>query len=140
VDQIPYWLRLFLPWRLHYSVTSCTTPCEIEILAPKKVHTRRNPDPEAAIPVSDPEKLVRRRKERPVTPVLHPDRYLSFPRDGLTSIEDLVFDVKFEQSLFRTKSESCLNETIFDEKRFQDLVLAASVKPVVTPAQNQHPL
>jgi hypothetical protein len=125
VDQIPFWLRLFLPWRLRYSETSCTTPCETEILAPKKIHTRSNPDPEATIPVSDPEKLVRKRKERPVTPVLRPDRYLSFPKDRVTSLEDLEFDVKFEQALFRTKSESCLSETIFDKKRFQDLILAA---------------
>jgi hypothetical protein len=83
--------------------------------------------------VSDPENIVHKRKENPVTPVLHPDRYLSFPKDGVTSIEDLEFDVKFEQSLFRTKSESRLNETIFDEKRFQDLILAVSVRPVVTP-------
>jgi hypothetical protein len=73
VDQIPYWLRLFLPWRLRYLETSCTTPCEIEILAPKRIHTRSNPDPEAAILVSDPEKLVHKRKEKPVTPVLRPD-------------------------------------------------------------------
>jgi hypothetical protein len=58
----------------------------------------------------------------------------------VTSIEDLEFDVKFEQILFRTKSESCLSETIFDEKRFQDLILAASARPLVIPAQNQQPL
>jgi hypothetical protein len=62
------------------------------------------------------------------------------PRDISNSIEDLAFDVKFEQSLFITKSESCLGETIFDKKRFQDLVLVAYVRPVVTPFQNQLPL
>jgi hypothetical protein len=70
--------------------------------------------------------------------VLHLDRYFSFPKDKVTRIEDLEFDVKFEQSLFRTKYESCLNETIFDEKRFQDLILATYFKPVVIPARNQH--
>jgi hypothetical protein len=58
----------------------------------------------------------------------------------VTSIEDLDFDLKFEQTLFITKSESCLNEIIFDEKRFQYLILAASTKPLVIHTQNQHPL
>jgi hypothetical protein len=72
VYQIPYWLRLFFPWRLCYQETSCTKQCEIEILAPKRIHTRSNPDPEVVIPMCDPEKLVHKRKEKPVTPVLHP--------------------------------------------------------------------
>jgi hypothetical protein len=55
-------------------------------------------------------------------------------------IEDLDFDFKFEQTLFRTKSESSLNEIIFDEKRFQDLILDTSIKPLVIPNQNQQPL
>jgi hypothetical protein len=90
--------------------------------------------------VSDPEKIVHKRKENPISPVLCLDRYLSLPKDGVTSIEDLDFDLKFEQTLFRTKSESCLNEIIFDEKRFQDLILAASTKPLVIHTQNQQPL
>jgi hypothetical protein len=67
--------------------------------------------------VSDPEKLVHKRKERKIGPIFCLDRYLSLPKDGLTSIEYLEFDVKFEQTLFITKSESCLNEVIFDEKK-----------------------
>jgi hypothetical protein len=50
-------------------------------MAPKRIHTRSNLDPEAAIPMSDPEKLVHKRKEKPVIPVLHPNRYLSLPKD-----------------------------------------------------------
>jgi len=55
----------------------------------------------------------------------------------VTSIEDIEFDVKFEQTLFKTKSKSCLNEVIFEEKRFQDLLLATSTKPLVIHTQNQ---
>jgi hypothetical protein len=105
-------------------------------MAPKRIHTRRNPDPEAIILVFDPEKIVHKRKEMPISLVLCLDRFLSFPKDGLKSIEDLDFDLKFEQTLFITKSESCLNEIIFDEKRFQDLVSATSIKPLVIPNQN----
>jgi hypothetical protein len=53
------------------------------------------------------------------------------------SIEYLEFDVKFEQTLFKTKSESCLSKAIFDKKRFQDFILAASAKPIVIHDQNQ---
>jgi hypothetical protein len=90
--------------------------------------------------VSDPEKIVHKRKERPISPVFCLDRNLSFPKDGVQIIEDLDFDLKFEQTLFITRSESNLNEIIFDEKRFQDLISAASIKPLVIPAQNNQPL
>jgi hypothetical protein len=134
VDQEPYWMRLFLPWRLHYSETNCTTPSEIYIMAPKRTYTRSNLDPEAAIPVSDLENIVHKRKQKPLTLVLCPDHYFSLPKDRLNSIEDLEFDLKFEHFLFINKSKSCLDETIFDEKKFQDLILATSVRPIVTPA------
>jgi hypothetical protein len=109
-------------------------------LAPKRIHTRRNPDPEVAIPVSDPEKIVHKRKEKAISLVLCLDMYLSFPKYGVTSIEYLDFDVKFEKTLFRTKSESCLSEIIFDEKRINVFILVASAKLVVIHTQNQQPL
>jgi hypothetical protein len=90
--------------------------------------------------VSDPEKIVQKRNEKPISPVLYLDIYLSFPKYGVKSIEDLDFDLKFEQNLFITKSESSLNKIIFDEKRFQDLILAASIKPLFIPNQNHQPL
>jgi hypothetical protein len=62
MDQVPYWMRLFFPWRLLYLETSCNTLCEIEILPPRRIHTRGNLDPEVAIPVSDPENIVHKRK------------------------------------------------------------------------------
>jgi hypothetical protein len=76
----------------------------------------------------------------PISPVLCLERFLYFPKDGMKSIKDLDFDLKFEQTLFRTKSESCLNKIIFDAKRFQDLILATSIKPLLIPTQNQQPL
>jgi hypothetical protein len=109
-------------------------------MAPKRTHTRRNLDLEAMILVFDSEKIVHKRKENPISTVSCLDIYLSFPKDGLKSIEDLDFDLKFEQTMFRIKSESCLNEIIFDEKRFQYLVLVASTKPLVISTQNQQPL
>ena len=109
-------------------------------MAPKRIHTRRNPDPEAAIPVFDLEKIVHKRKERPIIPSFHLYRYLSLPKYGVTRIENLEFDVKFEQTLFKTKYESCLNKFIFDKKRFQDLILHAYTKTIMIHTQNQQPL
>ena len=90
--------------------------------------------------MSDPEKTIHKRKEKKISPVLCLDRYLSFPKDGVTSIEDLDFDFKFEQTMFKTKSKSCLNNIIFHEKMFQDLILDSSTKPLVVHTQNQQPL
>jgi hypothetical protein len=109
-------------------------------MAPKRIHTRRNPNPKEVIHVFDPEKLVHKRKEKPISPEFCLDRNLSLPKDGVKSIEDLDFDLKFEQAMFRTRSESSLNEIIFDEKRFQDLISNASIKPSMIPTQNNQPL
>jgi hypothetical protein len=109
-------------------------------MAPKRIHTRRNLDPEAIILVSDPEKIVHKRKEMPISPVFCLDRNLSLPKYGVKIIEDLDFDLKFEQTLFRTRSKSNLSEIIFDEKRFQYLISVASIKPPMIPTQNNQPL
>lgn len=50
------------------------------------------------------------------------------PKEGFVSIEDVVVDVKFEKSLFRTKVESKLSKTIFDEKTFQSFIPDPSLK------------
>jgi hypothetical protein len=88
----------------------------------------------------DPEKLVPKRKERKISLVFCLDINLSLPKDGVKIIEDLDFDLKFGQTLFKTRSKSSLNEIIFDEKRFQVLISTASIRPIVIPTQNNEPL
>jgi hypothetical protein len=64
------------------------------------------------------------------------------------SIDDLEFDELFEQTLFRSKSETSLDETVFDPKKFQALIsnnipqnlnppraMAARFTPLILPAQ-----
>jgi hypothetical protein len=68
--------------------------------------------------VSDPEKLLHKRKEKVFDSGIFLDINLSFPKDRVKSIDDLDFDIKFEQTLFRSRSESNLNEVLFDEKNF----------------------
>jgi hypothetical protein len=85
--------------------------------------------------VSDPEKLLRREKEQVPDPFYYLDRNLSLPKDGVQSIDDLDFDTLFEQTLFRSKSETCLDEIVFDEKRFQSLIPNKIPRAVVIPTQ-----
>jgi hypothetical protein len=68
------------------------------------------------------------------------DKNLSLPKDGVKSIDDLDFDVKFEQSLFRSRSESSLNGFLFDEKKFQSLISVVPIQTVVIPSQIFHPV
>jgi hypothetical protein len=73
---------------------------------------------------------------------------LSLPKDDAPSIDDLDFDALFEQTMFRSKSKSSLDDIVFDQKRFQALIpknipqipnppraMAARFAPLVLPAQ-----
>jgi hypothetical protein len=80
--------------------------------------------------VSNPEKLLHKRKERTIDSVSYLDINLSLPKDGVKSIDDLDFDLKFEQTLFRSRSESNLNKIIFDEKKFQSLIPTVPIQTV----------
>jgi len=52
----------------------------------------------------DPEKLLHKREERAIDSFSFLDINLSLPKDGVKSIDDLDFDIKFEHILFRSKS------------------------------------
>jgi len=80
-----------------------------------------NPDPNPPSVVDDPENILR--KQRPQskevehgTPSLVRSTSLAAK---LVSFQDLSFDIKFELSLFRSKSESSLLETFFDPSEFE---------------------
>jgi hypothetical protein len=76
--------------------------------------------------------------KRTIDSVSYLDRKLSLPKDGVKSIDDLDFDLKFEQTLFRSRSESNLNKIIFDEKKFQSLIPTVPIQTV--PIQYYCPL
>jgi hypothetical protein len=85
--------------------------------------------------VFDPEKLLHKRKERVVDSGIFLDINLSFPKYGVKSIDDLGFDIKFEQNLFISKLESNLKEVMFDEKKFQFLISTVPIQTVVILSQ-----
>ena len=81
-------------------------------MAPKKIYTRKNHDPNPILElVEDPEKLLRKKKARNGTSISL-NRSISLPKEGVISVEDLEFDEKFEQSLFKSKSDSYLNQIV----------------------------
>jgi hypothetical protein len=86
------------------------------------IYTRENPDPNPTEPMNDPEKILHGTREQVSDPFYYLDKILSLPKDGVQSIEDLEFDEFFEQTLFRYKSETSLDETVFDPKKFQALI------------------
>ena len=83
-------------------------------LAPKR-YTRANPYPNPPDIVDDLENFLRKTKNKnqSFTPIKL-EKSPSLPKDGVLSIEDLYCDLKFEQTLFRTKSESDLTATVID--------------------------
>ena len=54
------------------------------------------------------------------------NRSISFPKEGVISVEDLEFDEKFEQSLFRSKSDSDLSQIVFYQERFNTFIPSTS--------------
>jgi hypothetical protein len=72
--------------------------------------------------VSDPEKLMHKRKERIINHVCYLDMNLYLPKYAVKIIDGLDLDVLLEQTLFPSISEYYLNEIIFDEKKFQSLI------------------
>jgi hypothetical protein len=57
------------------------------------------------------------------------------PKDGVNSIGDLDFDLKFELTLFISRSESNLNEVLFDENKFQSLISFVPILIIFIPSQ-----
>ena len=75
--------------------------------------------------VEGPEKLLRKKKAQNGT-CISLNRSVSLPKEGVISVEDLQFDVKFELYLFKSKSESNLDHTVFDIEIFKTLVPTTS--------------
>jgi hypothetical protein len=85
--------------------------------------------------VPDPKKLLHGEKEQEPDPFYYLDRKLSLPKDGVQRIDNLDFDTLFEQTLFRSKSETYLDEIVFNEKRFQSLIPNKIPQVVVIPTR-----
>jgi hypothetical protein len=112
------------------------------------IYTKENPDPNPTEPVYNPEKILHKTKEKTSNPFYFLDIILSLPKDDVQSIDDLEFDKLFKKTLFRSKSNTNLDEIVFYQKRFQALVsnnipqvpshprpMATIFTPLILPAQ-----
>ena len=86
-------------------------------MAPKKIYTRANPDPNPPTIVDNPEKLLKTQKVQEEKNTSFLSRSISLPSKDIKTIDDIPFDLKFELSLFRSKSESDLTQTVIDIPR-----------------------
>ena len=86
-----------------------------EILASSsKRYTRSNPDPDPQSPVEDPERILKAKKTSDQSNLPVFQRSTSLVIDFVKTLDGLKFDLKFQHSLFRSKSDSDLSEVVID--------------------------
>lgn len=92
-------------------------------LAPKR-YTKLNPNPNPPTIVDNPEKILRKLKFKPPESETSTSTLLRTTtlHAQLIALEDFSFDLNFEFSLFKSKSESSLSETLFDPVKLESYV------------------
>ena len=99
-----------------------------EILATKRIYTRKNPNPNPPEVVEDPNNILRRSSNKIDKGTFHLQRSPSLPGKGIKSIDDNIFDEKFEKTVFTSKSSSYLSRVIFDRERLISFTTRSSSK------------
>lgn len=102
-----------MSWRFHYT-NQFKSDFIGEILAPKRIYTRANPNPNPPKAVENPEKILRKSSSKVGKETYHLYKSTCVPVEGVESIDEITFDLKFEHSLFRSKFESDLGQIVFD--------------------------
>jgi hypothetical protein len=70
----------------------------LEILAPKKIHARKNPDPNPPEVAFDLEKIIyKSQKKVSKSHTIFLERFFSLPKVEVRSLEHIPFVVKFEK-------------------------------------------
>ena len=78
-----------------------------------KRQTRRNPDPEKNL-------KAKKQSDQSYLPIFQ--RSTSLSSDSIKTLDGIKFDLKFEQSMFRSKSDSELSEVVIDIPRLNKFV------------------
>ena len=97
-----------MSWRFHY-INHFKSDFNGEILAPKRIYTRANLDLNPSIAVENPEKTFRKSSSKVGKETYQLYKSTSLPPEGVESIDEVTFDLKFEHTLFKSKSESDVN-------------------------------
>lgn len=83
-------------------------------MAPKRIYTRSNPDPNPPIAVENPEKILRESSSKVGKETYQLYKSTNLPVEGVESIHEVTFDLKFEQIMFKlsllSKGRQCTNE------------------------------
>lgn len=79
-------------------------------MASQRISTRGNPDPNPAEQVFVPKNILQKYKKKSEPIISDFQKFDSFFGDEIVDIDNLGFDLKFEQSLFQSKSESDMKE------------------------------
>ncbi len=89
-------------------------------MAPKKIqYTRENPYPNPATIVDDPNRILRKPKiSEAQASSSRLVRFNSLPEE-LSTLEEIPFDLSFDLSLLRSKSENAIHETVLDPEFVQ---------------------
>lgn len=83
-----------------------------------KKNMDRNP-PEV---VSYQEMILGKRKDKIKTSTIPLEGAFSLPKEAVKSTEYISFDIKLEDTLFRSKSKSNLSQIVFDIERFKTFI------------------
>ena len=79
-----------------------------------KRYTRRNRDPDPKTPVEYLERILKTKKQGNQQDIRVFQRSISLSSNPIKIVDGIKFDLKFEQSLFRSKSDSNLSELVID--------------------------
>lgn len=100
-------------------------------------YTRAHPDPNATIIVDNPNKILRKNKKvESQESISQLTKSNSLPKE-LSNSEDLQFDLSFEHSLFHTKSETSVHDTVINSAFIQFI---ESNKNIIHSDLDQHVL
>lgn len=87
-----------------------------KILDPKRIYTRANLDPNPLEVFENPDKILEKSISNVGNDTYQLYKSISLPAKGFGSIDDVIFDERFEQNLFRSKFGSYLIQVVFDPK------------------------
>ena len=85
-------------------------------MALKIIYTRANPDPNPPKVFENPQNILRKSNSKVGKDTNQLYKSISLPAEGFESIDDVIFGVKFEQTLFISKSRLDMSQVVFDPK------------------------
>ena len=96
----------------------------------KVYYTRSNPDPKLVVIVDNPDRIGKKKQREDLDAKVSLLRVNSLPQK-VVSLQDIEFDLEFEHSLFRNKSESDLNNIVIDPGFISSLEIKKEIQALI---------